>query len=103
MIDPVENWLRLAEYDLAAAETMLASGQTLYVVFTCQQAVEKALKAVVTKQTGAHPHRTHDQSFIAVRYPLDLDEANAAFSQVVVAPLVPEAREFVKWVRSLLS
>jgi len=32
-VDPaVQNWLRSAEYDLSAAEHMLASGHTLYVV-----------------------------------------------------------------------
>jgi HEPN domain-containing protein len=39
------NWLELAQYDLAAAADMLDRGRTLYVVFTCQQAAEKALKA----------------------------------------------------------
>ena len=36
-----DYWEDIAEYDLVTAEAMLFSGRYLYVVFMCQQAVEK--------------------------------------------------------------
>jgi HEPN domain-containing protein len=43
-----EYWLDTAEYDLATAEAMLKAGRWLYVVFTCQQAIEKLSKGLYT-------------------------------------------------------
>jgi HEPN domain-containing protein len=127
-MDPgVANWLRLAEHELQAAKAMLEAGQNLYVVFTCHQAAEKALKALVARSTGAHPPRTHDlptlaalarvavpeesldmlgyltDSFMDVRYPTDLDQAHAQFPVSAVTPLVARTEELVQWVRSHLQ
>ncbi|GHV22522.1 hypothetical protein AGMMS49959_13490 [Planctomycetales bacterium] len=41
-----EYWLEYAEYDLQTAAAMLASGRWLYVVFMCQQALEKLVKGL---------------------------------------------------------
>lgn len=39
-----EYWLDIAEYDLETARANYGSNRHLYVVFMCQQAVEKIVK-----------------------------------------------------------
>lgn len=56
----VKYWTDLAEYDIETAEAMYKSGRYLYVLFTCEQAVEKMLKAAVVNTTGKFPPKTHD-------------------------------------------
>lgn len=56
----VQLWFEQASYDLDTARAMLQSGRYLYVLFTCQQAIEKLLKAHVIKTTKQFPPRTHD-------------------------------------------
>ncbi len=48
----VQQWLDRVEYDLQTAEAMFEAGRYVYVIFMCQQAVEKCLKAVVVSQGG---------------------------------------------------
>jgi HEPN domain-containing protein len=42
-----KHWTEQARYDLDTARAMFDSGRYLYVLFCCQQAVEKALKAII--------------------------------------------------------
>ena len=52
----VDNWLSLAEYDLATADAMLQTGRLLYVGFMCQQAIEKiTADGVVEGPRGPRP------------------------------------------------
>ncbi len=39
-----QRWHELAQYDLGTADAMLSAGRYLYVLFCCQQAIEKHLK-----------------------------------------------------------
>ena len=39
-------WLDIAKYDLKTAEAMLTSGRFVYVVFMCQQSLEKLAKGL---------------------------------------------------------
>ncbi|MFY0546327.1 HEPN domain-containing protein [Brevibacillus sp. H7] len=55
-----EYWEDIAEYDLATARAMLQSGRYLYVVFMCQQAIEKLVKGLYVLYTGEEPPRTHN-------------------------------------------
>jgi HEPN domain-containing protein len=41
-----DYWLELAQYDIGTAEAMFRSGIWLYVVFMCQQAIEKLVKGL---------------------------------------------------------
>ena len=41
-----QYWLDHAQYDLETAEAMLNNGRWLYVIFMCQQAVEKLVKGL---------------------------------------------------------
>ena len=54
-----ERWFQQAEHDLANARSTFDIGVYDVSVFLCQQAVEKALKALMVRQTGSPPQRTH--------------------------------------------
>lgn len=53
-------WEDIAMYDLETAEAMLTSGRYLYVVFMCQQAVEKLVKGLFVLYKGEEPPRIHN-------------------------------------------
>jgi dTDP-4-dehydrorhamnose reductase len=55
----VSNWMEHAEYDLETAEAMQQSGRFLYVLITCQQSIEKMMKAVYEFRELEVP-RIHD-------------------------------------------
>ena len=69
-----EPWIEQAKYDLEPARAMLQAGRYLYVVFCCQQAVEKALKALIVARSGETPPRLHHLARLAERAGLSLDE-----------------------------
>lgn len=56
----VKNWIALADYDLKTAEVMFKGGRYVYVAFTCQQAVEKLLKAIYVKEKKQTPPYIHN-------------------------------------------
>ncbi|HSH35960.1 HEPN domain-containing protein [Schnuerera sp.] len=55
-----EYWLDIAEYDLETAIANYKSGRYLYVVFMCQQAIEKMVKGLYILYTDEEPARTHN-------------------------------------------
>jgi HEPN domain-containing protein len=57
-------WLDIAEYDIVTAETMFTSGRYLYVVFMCQQSLEKLSKGLYCYYIGDNVPRVHNISFI---------------------------------------
>lgn len=56
----VTPWIEVSRYDLDTAKAMLRSRRYLYVLFMCQQSLEKLLKAHVTARTGEFPPRIHN-------------------------------------------
>lgn len=56
---PHEQWLQRADYDVETAEAMYASARYIYVVFMCQQALEKCLKGLLVYQ-GKEPLPIHN-------------------------------------------
>ncbi|MFP4191635.1 MAG: HEPN domain-containing protein [Candidatus Hydrogenedentota bacterium] len=62
-----KQWAEQARYDLETARAMLESGRYIYVLFCCQQAVEKALKGVIAQNTGEMPPRIHNLVELAKR------------------------------------
>jgi len=64
--------MAIADDDLAAAGDLLAGGRAGWVLFACQQAMEKALKALLTRQKGQLPPRTHDLLALARESGLEL-------------------------------
>jgi HEPN domain-containing protein len=60
-MDPViKNWLDLSKYDYVTAKAMLNSRRYLYVAFTCQQSIEKMLKAIFCTKKNETPPYTHN-------------------------------------------
>lgn len=55
-----EYWLDIAQYDLDTAEAMLNGGRWLYVVFMCQQAVEKLVKGLYVLYVDDSVPKTHN-------------------------------------------
>lgn len=55
-----EHWEDIAKYDLESAKAMYKSGRYLYVVFMCQQSIEKLIKGLHVLYTGDEPVRTHN-------------------------------------------
>jgi len=78
-MDSVERWSEQARYDFETASAMLDSGRYLYVVFCCQQAVEKMIKAVIVKRTNSFPPRIHALIRLAEAASLDLTDERAQF------------------------
>lgn len=62
--EKIEYWLDIADYDLETAKAMLKSGRYLYVVFMCQQALEKAIKAFYIHRCDSEPPKSHNLAFI---------------------------------------
>ncbi|MBI5195383.1 MAG: HEPN domain-containing protein [Nitrospirae bacterium] len=75
----VDYWVNLSKYDIKTADAMFKSRRYLYVLFTCQQAVEKILKALVTKSTKQFPPKTHDLLKLAELSKIDIDEPKKEF------------------------
>jgi len=106
---------------------MLKAGRYLYVLFCCQQAVEKALKAVIVKKTGELPPRIHNLLrlaetagiesserqidlltklsgyYIKSRYPEEIRVAGAAITQELAREVLGRTEQTVKWVLSILQ
>jgi len=60
----VEYWVERSQYDLDTAKIMLDTGRYLYVVYMCQQAVEKILKAFIA-QLGKENFPIHNLNRLA--------------------------------------
>lgn len=57
-------WLDIAEYDMVTAESMFSSGRYLYVVFMCQQSLEKLSKGLYCFYIDDNVPQVHNISFI---------------------------------------
>ncbi|MCL2079476.1 MAG: HEPN domain-containing protein [Oscillospiraceae bacterium] len=63
-----DYWLDIAQYDLDTAKTMLNSGRWLYVMFMCQQAVEKLVKGLYVLYIDDNVPKTHNIRVLIERY-----------------------------------
>ena len=79
MSEPAQAWAEQSQYDLDTARAMLASGRYLYVLFCCQQAVEKALKALIVRRTGELPPRLHNLLGLAESAAIQLETDQKRF------------------------
>jgi HEPN domain-containing protein len=57
-----DYWLDIAQYDIETASAMFGSRRWLYVVFMCEQAVEKLVKGLYTLYVDDNVPRTHNIS-----------------------------------------
>lgn len=82
LLGRVTNWLEHADYDLITAENMQQSGRYLYVIITCQQCIEKMMKAVYEFQGKKIP-RIHDLVQLSARMDkLRIDEYRELFKDL---------------------
>lgn len=121
-----QKWAERAIYDLDTARAMLESRRYLYVLFCCQQAVEKMLKALITKRSQRLPPRLHQlvrlaekaqvlisekQSdflrelsahYIQSRYPEEVEDVLTQFSAEQARQVMEKTEEMVRWLKSML-
>jgi HEPN domain-containing protein len=126
MISIPERWAKQAKYDLETAQAMLNSGRYLYVLFCCQQAVEKMLKCLIAKRTGEFPPRLHNLMrlvefakldldgnkadflreltayYIQSRYPEEIELAGATVSQELASETLEKTEMVIQWLTSIL-
>jgi len=122
--DGVQEWLAYAERDLHGAQSLLAGGDYAWALVLCQQAIEKALKALILQKTEEMPPRSHrllqlaewadvefsgeraelvsdlDLSYMESRYPGIGIEPGEGLDDDVVAQYVAETEEIVAWLSS---
>ncbi|PIP19529.1 MAG: DNA-binding protein [Candidatus Omnitrophica bacterium CG23_combo_of_CG06-09_8_20_14_all_41_10] len=123
----VLEWIKLSDYDLEAARAMQRAGKYLYVLFCCQQAVEKRLKAVVINTTGEFPPKTHDlirlielakidltarqqlflrkltAYYIETRYPEEVRELSKKVTKILASVYLKDSEEVIKCIDQLLK
>jgi len=74
----VEEWIAISEYDLKTAAAMLKACRYLYVLFTCQQAIEKILKAIYLRGRKEMPPYTHNLLYLVDLLKIDMPEEDLA-------------------------
>jgi HEPN domain-containing protein len=127
MDDLSREWVERAQYDLDTADAMFKAGRYLYVLFCCQQAVEKAIKALIVKKTGELSPRIHNLLrlaevaeiesdhkqihffttlsgyYIQSRYPEEIRMAGATITQELAREILGQTEQTVKCVLSKLQ
>jgi HEPN domain-containing protein len=63
-----EYWLDIAQYDLESANAMYSTGRWLYVIFMCQQSLEKLVKGLFTLYLPDALPKIHDISSLFLRF-----------------------------------
>ena len=123
MDDLSRQWAERAQYDLDTADAMFKAGRYLYVLFCCQQAVEKMLKAIIVQRAEELPPRIHrlvrltelagvaveerqmdflrelSDYYIPTRYPQDVANLARAVKPEKAQWVLSQSREFVQWLR----
>ncbi|HPA45279.1 MAG TPA: HEPN domain-containing protein [bacterium] len=126
MSDAIQQWVDQAQYDLETARAMLKSGRYLYVLFCCQQATEKALKAIIAKQTRKLPPRLHDliepanragierdekqdllmrslsECYKKTQYPDIMDAASRGVSAEIARDYLSQTEPIIQWLSSMM-
>ena len=120
-------WIDLAEYDMDTAKAMLQTGRYLYVGFMCHQTIEKALKAVIAKDSTTPPKihglmklaqqgdvyddmsedqkdllDTLDPLNIAARYPEQKAKLVAMLTPERCKTILAETEELLCWIKQRL-
>lgn len=114
------EWIKLSDYDLETARAMQKTGRYLYVLFCCQQAIEKRLKAALINITDEFPPKTHDliklieltkialtaeqrlflrkltAYYIETRYPEEVKELSKKVTKVLANTYLKDSEEAIK-------
>lgn len=114
----VANWIQAAEDDMRAAEALLKAHLPAMAIFHCQQAVEKALKAICLRRQHRYPPRHEldalaeaagiweeirnrdllavlEAAYTACRYPED--DTYRALNSQSARKIVAQTRRMVRW------
>lgn len=121
-----EEWLRQSAYDMDTAVYMLQGGRTIYAVFMCHLAVEKALKALYYERLRKIPPKSHNlvyllneisikppeaqgrfiirlsEASIPTRYPEDLARIQQTYTEAIVQDILTKGREVIAWINEQL-
>jgi HEPN domain-containing protein len=119
------RWAEQARYDLDTARAMFDARRYLYVVFCCQQAVEKAIKSIIVKKTLEFPPRIHallplaeiaaiglnenrtqffrelSNYYIQTRYPEEIPALASKISEEQADTILKTTEETVQWLNSM--
>ncbi|OIO35141.1 MAG: hypothetical protein AUJ74_07575 [Candidatus Omnitrophica bacterium CG1_02_44_16] len=125
--EDVLYWIKLSDYDIDTAEAMLRTGRYVYVLFCCQQAVEKLLKSIVVKVMNIFPPKSHDlirladlakvglsdeqglffekltNYYIETRYPEEMKELSQKVTKELAIRYFKETQEALKCLNQLLK
>lgn len=75
----IDYWRKSGDEDFAASESLLEKGHLRHSLFFAHLAIEKMLKAHVTRQTKDVPPRIHNLIRLAEMAGLSLDPEQASF------------------------
>jgi HEPN domain-containing protein len=70
----IRYWLEGAAYDLETGKSLLESKRFPYALFFGHLAIEKALKALVVKESGEHAPYSHSLVILAKKANIELTE-----------------------------
>ena len=127
MQEHVSYWMDLAAYDLSAAKGLLRTKHYLYVGFMCHQVIEKALKAVISRD-GNLPPKIHQLMRLAdqcellekmteeqkdtirklsplnieARYPEQKEQIASVLSAKFCREIIQETEELLFWIKEQL-
>jgi len=73
-IDKFNYWYDTAKYDLKTAQSMYKTGRWLYVIFMCQQAIEKLCKGLYVIFIDDDVPRIHDINSLLIKFADKLSE-----------------------------
>lgn len=123
----IKKWIDLSDYDIKTAEAMFKSGRYLYVLFCCQQSLEKRLKGLVVKTKKIFPPRTHDllklatlceiklsdtdelflrrlsNYYIGTRYPEEVNELANSIDRNIAGIYIKDTKGVIKWLDCFLK
>lgn len=70
----IKYWSELSDYDIITASSMLKAGRFPYCLFMCHLAIEKSLKALIVKLTGASAPYSHNLVDLAKKTGIEFSE-----------------------------
>jgi HEPN domain-containing protein len=122
-----QEWANRAADDLDAARLLLDGGRHTHALFCCQQAIEKALKAIIIERTGKLPPKIHalprlaelakvtlpqaqlrliaelSIDYMRTRYPEEEKELADETSREEVETIFEASKEMVQWLLSMMT
>lgn len=122
-----KNWLKIARYDLKAAEAAYKSRLYIKVYENSHAALEKLLKGVIV-ENDKHPKKIHDllrlaseavienlkdevketfdelnTIYFSTRYPEDFDELEEELNKEKTKNLLKQVRRIFKWLEEKIN